>query len=467
MLDLCWLNVRRARSWRLAILTACVLFLAAPMSQAKPVHASGLTLALSPTTGAVGTTVTASGYASTTGSSLQITIYFGSSLIATAYTNASSGYYSTSFTVPSTASGNVTVTANSATYGYYASTTFYVTGSTAGLTLSPTTGAIGSTVTAYGYATVVTGVSLTISIVFGGTPVAYTTSNASTGYYSASFTVPSTASGTATVTASSATYGYQASATYYVSGSTGGLTLSPTTGAIGTSVTAYGYATIVSGSSLPITIYFGVTYVATAYSNASSGYYSTSFTVPSTASGTVTVIASSTTYGYQASATYYVTGSTGSLTLSPTTGAIGTTITASGYATTVYGTSLPITIFFGGTQVTTAYSNASTGYYSTSFTVPSTASGAVTVIASSTSYGYQASASYYVTGSTASLTLSPTTGPVGTTVTASGYSTTIWHRLPIAIVFGSTQVATAYTNASTGYFSTTLPCRARQAARRR
>jgi hypothetical protein len=408
------------------------------------------TLTLSPSSGPVGTFVTVYGYnfaANQTNVQLTVNgVNYGT------WTATYNGTVTATFTVPS------------ASYGTYIPVTlggqsgsFYVTSTTSGtntITLSPTSGSVGTTVTAYGSVSIPNATVL-VQMLYNGSYITLASTTSSASYtFSTSFTIPNVTSGTYPIylSVNGALTGTVSSLTVGSAGS-GNLTLSPSSGPVGTSVTVTGYG---FPAYTTVTITYAGTYVASTTTTAS-GTYTATFSVPSTyTSGTQTVTATSSTYGYTSYA-YFTVGATStgliSLTLTPSIASAGAMVTASGYGSGPY---LPIVITYGGTQVANT-TTTSSNYYSVTFTVPATPTGAVTVVADETTYGYTASAT--LNGSTSSsitLSLSPTSGAAGSSVTASGTVLGAYQTVNISI--GGNQVATTTgTSAGTYSVSFTIP----------
>ena len=105
---------------------------------------------------------------------------------------------------------------------------------------------------------------------------------------------------------------------------------------------------------------------------------------------------------------------TPAITLSPTSGNVGSSVIVSG---TGFAASSIITITYNGNGITYPTSNG-VGSFAAMFAVPSSVPGIYTVQATDGS-GNTAYASFTVTSG---ITLSPTSGVVGTTVTVSGSS---------------------------------------------
>ncbi|MGD0478432.1 MAG: IPT/TIG domain-containing protein, partial [Nitrososphaerales archaeon] len=252
----------------------------------------------------------------------------------------------------------------------------------------------------------------------------------------ANFNAPSSGNATLTVTSS--------------------ITLSPTYGPVGTSVTVTGTGFSVSTKIGSITIAGGTiaTQTCTTKTTSPTGAFTCTFTVPPDTAGAhlVTVSGSDigTVPGDTASATFTVTSS---ITLSPTSGPVSTTVTVTGAG---FAATSTITIKFSGAAQTTVpawVTTTAAGAFSATFVVPASPTGAQTVTATDAS-GDTASATFTVTSS---MTLSPTFGPVGTTVTVTGAGFAPTSTITIKFS-GTTQttVPATITTTAAGAFSATF-----------
>lgn len=405
-------------------------------------------ITLSPTSGPPGTNVTVTGSGFSANASVSI-IFDAATVLAEVPAN-SNGAFSTTVTIPSNASvGSHTIKASDGS-AEIPTTTFNVTSPEATITLSPTGGTRGTTVTVSGTNF---GASKTITIKFDNNNIATnptTVTSSSTGSFSATIVIPSTASlGNHSISATDGTE--SASATFNVVESD--ITLSPASGATGTVVTVSGTNFAANTS---ITIKFdnnNITTSPSSVTSTSTGSFSATITIPSTASlGSHTVSASDGTK--TASTTFTVIAT--SITLSPTSGFAGSSVTVAGNG---FIAGSGVTIKFGTSTLTTTPSSvvvSSTGTFSATITIPTTVStGDHTVTATDTS-GKTATATFQVLVS-GSITLSPTTGNRGASVTLSGsnFSPTS----TITIKFDSTTLQTSpstITTSSTGTFSATI-----------
>jgi hypothetical protein len=249
-------------------------------------------ITLSPLSGGIGDTVTVSG----TGfdASSDVTIYFDSTDAGTATTDTSGDLADTTFTVPQAPRGNHTIKAQDDS-GNYANATFTVTQK---ITITPTTGAPGKTVTVNGKGF---GASKTVTIKYNAAAVSTnptTVNTDATGSFTASFTVPTSGAGTYAVEASDGTY--SASANFII---TINFTLSKTTteaspGNVGMEITMSGTG-FKPNTQIKITYSTKPIVVATVNSN-DEGAFSATFKIPKSEHGTHTITASDGTNNLQA-----------------------------------------------------------------------------------------------------------------------------------------------------------------------
>ena len=416
---------------------------------------------LSPTSGTVGTSVTITG-TGFTGVTINHSsgVTFNGTNVSIGSSNvsiASDGTWSATFTVPNASNGSKTVTATDSS-GASASANFVVG---AAITLSPTSGTVGTSVTISG--TGFTGggtINHSSGVTFNGTNVSIGSSNvsiASNGTWSATFTVPNASNGYQTVTATDSAS--ESASVNFVVGTA--ITLSTTSGTVGTSVTISGTgftggATINHSSGVT----FNGTNVSIGSSNvsiASNGTWSATFTVPNASNGSRTVTATDSS-GVSASASFVVGAA---ITLSTTSGTVGTSVTITGTGFTGGGTiNHSSGVTFNGTNVSIGSSNvsiASNGTWSATFTVPNASNGSKTV--TGTDSASKSASSSFVVG--AAITLSTTSGTVGTSVTITGTGftggATINHSS--GVTFNGTNVSIGSSNvtiASNGTWSATF-----------
>ncbi len=389
------------------------------------------TITLTPSQGPEGSTVTVSGTGFTIGSSLKSLVFDTvtiSSCSPGSMSISGTGTFSCAFSVPSGASGS-TVTATD-TGGATATGSFTVT--VPSIFIVPRSGPSGTVVTVSGTgftpgATISFSISSGASVTPSGTCQVSSSSGSSDGTFTCSVTVTSSspANYTLTSTGSDGTFD-QASTTYQITPLV--LTLSPVSGPSGVTVTvtASGFASTDSTISVKI----GTTGLCTI--TASGGGGSCTFTASSTngftfsSGGTAnTVTATGSAAGDTAQATF--TGTVTSLTLAPSSGPSGVTVTvtAAGFAST--DTSIAVTIGSNSLCTITASGGGGTCTFvptsSNGFTFSSSgASNPVT--AKGNAAGDTAQQTF--TGTVTALTLSPSQGPSGVTVTVrvTGFAST-------------------------------------------
>ena len=413
------------------------------------------TLSLSPSSGPSGVTVTVSGsgFASAdshitlsnpTDPSLAVcalssgTISGPCSFVA----NSANGF---SF---SSGGSSVVVTATGNAAGDTQTATF--TGTIASLTLTPSSGPSGVTVTvtAAGFASTDT----SIAVAIGSNSLC--TITASGGGGSCTF-VPTSSNGftfslsgapnTLTATGSAAGDGQTAIFT----GTTPAITVTPGQGPVGSTVTVAGTGFPVN-TALASLLFDGVTISSCASGSTTAdgaGHFSCQLRVPTGTSGTSVAATAST--GQVASGTFTVT--TPAIALSPEQGPAGSEVTVAGTGFSTDATlqslvfdSVAITSCASGSLATTA-----TGSFDCQFTVPTGTSG--TSVVATDPGGARASGTFAVT--IPSLSIEPTSGATGATVTASGSGFTVSSSIQFSINNGGTiSSATACTTSPTGAF---------------
>jgi hypothetical protein len=266
----------------------------------------------------------------------------------------------------------------------------------ASLSLSPSTGPVGSAVTAVG-----TGLDATTGylLTWAGAETVCTGATNSTGSFSCTFGVPATAQGPALATASVGTQ--QPSATFTVVPS---LLLDPDSGMVAAAFEASGEG---YGAGVDYSVEWNGSGFLCGGTTTNLGAFECSGTVPSEPAGTYPV--NGTGGRVYAIATFTVVAS---VSLSDTTGFAGSSVTAGGAG---FDANTEYTVTWDGSTQLCSGSTAGEGTFSCTFTVPVAVGGVHTVTASEGPY---APTTQFTLG--ASLTLSPSSGPVGTSVTATG-----------------------------------------------
>jgi hypothetical protein len=412
-------------------------------AQTFTVTASAITV--NPTQGPVGATVTISGTGFSVSTAL-VSLVFDSVSITSctsgSLTTGATGAFSCTFKVPSGTSGT-TVTATDVS-GQVATGAFTVT--SPAITVNPTQGPLGATITVSG-----TGFSVTraVGLVFDGVTVASCTigslTTSAAGAFTCTFKVPSGTSGTA-VTATDVG-GRTAIGTFTVT--LPAIIVDQMQGPVGATVA-------VSGTGFSVTrtvglVFDGVTIASCdsgSLTTGGAGAFSCTFAVPSGTSGTTVTVTD--VGGEAATGTFTVTIPT--LALTPTQGLSGVTVAASGSGFTPDVT-ITFTITTGGT-IGSASSCSATGtgaYSGCSFTISGSAVTYTVTATGSDGSLDKATASFTVT--TPVVTLTPTQGPSGVSVGVSGTGFTHGATVTTTIGAGATIGACRATVSGTGTFS--------------
>ena len=408
-----------------------LLVLAIP---ATPALASIGAITISPTNGPVGTTVMASG----AGFALNTNYFvkFGTTTVVMGTCDIN-GTFSTSFPVPTKARGQYPVTVTTDDGDTSNAPTFTITPK---ITLSPSSGGVGDTVTVDG-----TGfaASSSVTIYFDSTSVKTVTTDANGIFDDATFTVPESLVGTHTVkgkdTEDSPTVNFT---------TTQKVTVTPTSGAVGDTVTITGSGFAASSN---VTIYFDTASVGTATTNATGGFTNNTFIIPSTSRGSHTIKAQDASSNY-ATATFTVAQK---ITITPTSGAPGMTITVSGSG---FAASKPVTIKYNAVTVTTnpaTIETDATGSFNISFTVPASVAGTYAVEVSDGTYTASTNFTITINITLSQVTSEASPGHVGMEITMSG--TGFKPNSQIKITYTSAPIALAtITSNSAGAFSATF-----------
>jgi large repetitive protein len=386
-------------------------------------------ISVSPASGPVGTavTVTGHGYAATDG----ITLSFNDVIAGSGCSSDATGTFSCGFAVPTNPAGSYTIRATDS-FVDTATTLFQITSA---LTLSPSSGIVGTTVNASGSGFAA---GSGITVYFDGTVVpASCTLNKGTGTFSCTTTVPNAPNGANTVEAKD-TAGDSATATFTVLAN---LNVYPDSGSVGTSFEATGHG-FAATSGITFTLNGAAASSIGACNSDAAGYFNCLVTVPPAPSGLETVVA--TDGSNSATDTFTVLSS---VILSPADGPPGTLVTVNGYG---FLASTTVTVDFNGGAVTTTPSPCvtnSAGSFACKFTVAVVPYGMYTV--KGTDGVNSPSAPFTVT---ASLNfVAPPNGPVGTLVHASGDGYA--ESSAITFTFDGIAVATSCSTGATGAFS--------------
>jgi hypothetical protein len=227
------------------------------------------------------------------------------------------------------------------------------------------------------------------------------------------------------------------------------ITLSPSSGYVGSTVTVSGTGFNASSS---VTIYFDTTAVGTATASASGTFTGATFTVPESCQGSHTIKGSDAT-GPSPNVTFTTSQK---ITLSPTSGAVGDEVTVSG---TGFRATKPITITFDGDTVTTSPATVTTdddgSFSNTTFTIPTAVNDIYELKASDGLYTNSFDFSVVAGVTISPITTQTSPGHVGETVTVSGTGFLADHLVTITYLSTPITVATTTTDAN-GDFSTTF-----------
>lgn len=385
----------------------------------------------SPSSGPPGTVLSVYGTGFTTPANYTVTFGMNTIIGSTALTSST---VNTSFNVPVLPRGAYSVTITTSASDTIIATNFTITPQ---ITLNSTTGKSGDqiSVSGNGFAA-----SNTITIYFDGvaqTPASAVYSDSIGQFYNAVITVPQTSGGNHTITAGD--YGGVSSGVTYSVTST--MTLSATTGAVGSSITVSGGGFAANSA---LSFFLDSTPISVSASTNSIGNFSNVALVIPSISGGSHVFKVQDASANSVTANFSVTAV---MTTGPATGPIDTTVAIIGKG---FLASSPISVTFDGATVTSLLSLASgaDGSVNTSFKIPASASGNHVIAVSDGTTTLNAN---FTTSSTSAITV--TSGPVGTSVTANG--TGFKSKGNITINYNNAQVQTAVADTK-GSFTTTF-----------
>ncbi len=303
--------------------------------------------------------VNGSGFAS---GEQNITLAWDGNSIGSPITAGANGSWTASFNVPVTTSGAHSVGVSGSTTAALAAISFTVSPS---ISTNKTNGAVGTSVTIAG-----NGFAANdgIAVTFDGTVVPGSSATAdSNGSWTATFTVPVSAGSSHAVGAKGATTASVPTVTFTTLAS---ISLNKTSGVAGSSITINGSGFAAGENNIIIT--YDNTQVKTGITADSTGSWSSTFTVPTSAAGThtikvdgpVTHVTSSGNQSFQVAS---------NISLSPTTGYIGMTvnITGSGFAT-----NSALSLYYDGTAINNVQATTDdSGNVSVSITIPTSKAG--------------------------------------------------------------------------------------------
>ncbi|MBI4284614.1 MAG: IPT/TIG domain-containing protein [Chloroflexi bacterium] len=384
-------------------------------------------------------TVTGSGFGA---SESGITVTFDGTTVASGITANAQGGWTANLSIPASISGPHTID----TFGTTTAVTSVQDVSfTVGpsIVISRTSGSPGNmvTVTGAGFGANEAGITVT----YDGTAVASNISTNAQGGWSTTFTVPASPSGPHTIDASGAVTA--AAAVIDLTFTTGPtIAISRTSGNPGSSLTVTGAGFGPSEAGITISL-DGSTITSNISANAQGGW-STTFTIPVVTSGAHTIDAFGATTAAAAVPDMAFTV-TPTMSISRTSGTPGSSATVSGAGFGANEAGIIVT-WDGSPAVTGILANAQ-GSWSTTLTIPASASGPHAVKASSSITQIASSeVSFHVTP-VASVT--PASGYVGTTVEISGSGFAA--NSPVTISYDDKEIATGATDTS-GSFSKSI-----------
>jgi len=382
-------------------------------------------ITLTPTSGPPGTSVTVSGKGFAASKGVNIT--WDGKLWGTTTTNIY-GSFSVALVAPDGTVGVHTVKATD-TDGNWGEETFTI--STPVITLTPNTGSPGDTVTVSG---TLFKLNSAIDITWDGAPWGTDTTDA-TGAFSVDLIVPDATQGAHTVMATDGAGNYDEEAFTVVPK----ITLTPASGSPGTSVTVTGKG--FTGSST-VDITFDVISWATGVKTDATGSFSASgLIVPDSTYNGHTVMATDGAGNYDEEAFTVVP----KITLTPASGSPGTSVTVTGKGFTGSST---VDITFDVISWATGVTTDATGSFSASgLIVPDSTYNGHTVTATDAAGKWDSET--FTVGPI--ITLTPTSGPIGTSVTVTGKGFT--GSSTVDITFDVISWATGVTTDATGSFS--------------
>jgi hypothetical protein len=259
-----------------------------------------------------------------------------------------------------------------------------------------------------------------------------TTTTTTSGSFSSVLTVPPSYGGTHTVTANDG-YGASSPVSFTILQK---VTITPALAAVGDRITISGTGFAASQS---VTIYLDDASAGSATTDSVGTVSQTSFTVPASSWGSHTI-------RIQDASGNYATASLStkqSITLAPASGPIGTKVTVSGNG---FNANAAITITLDDVPITTAVITDTKGSFSTILDIPASSGGAHQIKASD---GTNTDTRIFTV--TATMSVNPTSGYVGTKVTVNGSG--FLASLSVSITFNNVLVKTVSADAK-GSFTT-------------
>ncbi|MBU0568780.1 hypothetical protein KKC52_12160, partial [bacterium] len=360
------------------------------------------------------------------------------------------GTFSITFTIDSQPWGTKTITVTGfAPEELRVTTSFYLF---AKITLNPERGPVGTTITVKGegYYNDVSGVTENIQLSFGTdllSPITFINVVSTNGTFSITFIANTQPGGTKVVTVIGIPTSTQpfATNTFYITGKI--ITVNPSQGSVSTIITVIGNG-FDTGT---VRIDFGTHQTITTITSSLNGTFSITFKANTQASGTKVITATTYETNQVATSTFTLRGAYINY-LTPLSGPVGQVVTIRGVG---FHNNAIVTVHFGTHQTITTTAGNQNGTFSVSFRVdtqPSctkviyayTTDGATTELATTT---------FKIHGAYITL-VTPTQGPVGTTVTVEGIG--FDGTQTITISFGTHLSITTTLPSTNGTFSTTF-----------
>ncbi len=404
-------------------------------------------ITLTPDFGPVGRTVTITGTGFQDADDGSIVVDFDGTPVVTTPASplvSAAGSWSATFVVPTATGGPHTVNATSTGVpvpGVDATFT------TPGITLSTVAGGVGTVVTVdgVGFQPNETGIRVLYDSVTVTTKPATVTADAA-GVWSATFVVPTAGVGTVHTVDALGVTTTAAQVTNQAFTIAAGISVNPTTGVPGSTVTVMGTGFVTTEF---VSLTFDSTVVAPVFRPTSVAPWTRNITVPSLPAGPYPVTATATTV----TDTQIFTIKPG-LSITPTSGAGGATVTVNG---TGFQPGDTVVVTFDNVPVTTVpaviTANLTTGSWTGAFEVPTTATSGAHIVDASGDATLAADVPDQ-TFNLRGLSITPTTGPVGTTITVSGQGFAA-SETGIQITFDGVTIRTGVAATSSGTFATT------------
>jgi hypothetical protein len=417
----------------LTVLLALILTALAIITPLSPVLAAAtVVVGISPSSGPPGAVLYVYATGCTAGSTF--TLSFGTTAI-TSGTVPTGGIVSTWFSVPVLPRGAYDVTVNTTLDSTLSPGVFVITPQ---VFLNNTSGSSGDQLVISGNGFYP---SSAITIYFDGaaqTPTTTVYSDSYGQFYNAAISVPQTYGGTHTVTASDY-YGVSSGVTFTIVPK---MTLSASTGAVGSSITISGTGFAPSSA---LSFFIDSTAInMSASTNTVGNFSNVALVIPATYGGTHSL-------KVQDASSNYVTADftiTAAMTIGPNSGPVDTSVAITGKG---FLASHAITITYDGTAITStsgSLTSDANGSFNANIKVPASSSGSHVITVSDATNSISAN---FVVSSTA--TINPTSGTVGTNVTASGSG--FRGNSKVTITYNAAQVGTT-TASAVGSFSTTF-----------